>query len=242
MRAIVNVIVNAIVTAIVLLATRTAHAQMPSSFGSWMRYEVTALHAVDESVTSSTDMVLAGARVGGFIGSKHVAYAASLDFAFGSTIGASGFMYELGLLPLGMAIRPTERSVIAFATGIAASGAIGTLDDAVVLPLELTAEASLGPVRLLARARASYLAASDARQDGSPTMTWADEFDAMFAIRVGRRYDKFRLASGNGYFLGAAYREMEGAKFVGIVFGHSVDMASQVGRRRYAYEECPNCD
>jgi hypothetical protein len=234
---------RALAILIVILATsRAAHAQMPKSFGSWMHYEVSELHAVDESMTSSTDLVLAGARVGGFIGGKRVAYAASFDFAFGSTIGKSGFMYELGLLPIGIAFRPSERSVIAFATGIAGSGAIGTLDDAVILPLELTAEATLGPLRFLARGRASFLGASDARQNGSPTVTWADELDAMLAIRVGSNYDKFRLASGNGYFLGATYREMEGAKFIGVVIGHSVDMGSQMRERRYDYDGCPDCE
>lgn len=226
-----------IVVAAALGATSgVAHAQ-PENFGSWMHYELSELHAVDESMTSSTDLVLAGARVGGFVGKRRVAYAASFDFAFGATIGESGFLWEVGLLPLGFALRPSERSVIAFATGIAGTGAVGTLDDAVALPLELTAEATLGPLRVLARGRASFLAASDARQDGSPTVSWADEIDATFAIRVGPRYDKFQLASGNGYFLGATYREMEGAKFIGVVIGHSVDMGSQIRSRR-AYDDC----
>ncbi|MGE0399278.1 MAG: hypothetical protein AB7T06_21380 [Kofleriaceae bacterium] len=232
---------RALVIMLVLGTSGVAHAQMPRSFGSWMHYELSGLHAIDESMTSSTELVLAGARVGGFIGKKRVAYAASFDFAFGSTIGKSGFMYELGLLPIGMALRPSERSVIAFATGIAGTGAVGTLDDAVALPLELTAETTLGPLRLLARARASFLAASDARQDGSPTFGWADEVDATFGIRIGPRYNAWHLASGNGYFLGATYREMEGAKFFGVVIGHSVDMGSQT-RSQNAWEMCEDCD
>jgi hypothetical protein len=224
---------------IMVLATASVAQAQPANFGSWMHYEVSEHHVLDDSMTSSKDMVLAGARVGGFIGGDRISYAASFDFAFGSTIAKSGFMYELGLLPLGFALRPSERSVIAFATGIAGSGAVNTLDDAVALPLELTAEATLGPLRLLARGRASFLAASDARQNGSPTFGWADEIDATFAIRVGPRYNKFRLASGNGYFLGATYREMEGAKFIGVVLGHSVDMGSQ-DRRRRDYDDC--CD
>jgi len=229
---------RALAIMIVLATSSVAHAQ-PGSFGAWMHYELTEHHAIEDSMASSTDMVLAGARVGGFIGKRRVGYAASFDFAFGSTIGKSGFMYELGLLPLGIGLRPTERTMITLATGIAGSGALGTLDDAVALPLELTAEATLGPIRLLARGRASFLAASDARQDGSPTMTWADEIDATFGIRVGHRFDKFELASGNGYFLGVSYREMEGAKFIGVVIGHSVDMGSQIRERR-TYDEC--CD
>jgi hypothetical protein len=223
---------------VVLATSNTAHAQMPDSFGSWMHYELQGLHAVDESMTSSTELVLAGARVGGFIGKRRIAYAASFDFAFGSTIGKSGFMWEVGLLPLGFALRPSERSVIAFATGIAGTGAVGTLDDAVALPLELTAEATAGPLRFLARGRVSFLGASDARQNGSPTVTWADELDAMVGIRLGPRYHKFHLASGNGYFLGVSYREMEGAKFFGLVIGHSVDMGSQMRRRNNFVDEC----
>lgn len=216
---------------IVLLATSTTARAQPA-FGAWMHYELNGQHRIDDAMHGSSDLVLAGARVGGFVGNR-IAYAASFDFAFGSTIGKSGFMYELGLLPLGIALRPSERSVVAFATGIAGSGAIGTLDDAVAMPLEVTAEATLGPLRLLARGRASFLAASDARQNGSPTVGWADEIDATVGIRLGRRYDKFRLASGNGYFLGVSYREMEGAKFAGIVIGHSVDMGSRTRRRTF---------
>lgn len=150
-------------------------------------------------------------------------------------------MYELGFLPIGMALRPTERSFIAFATGIAGTGAIGTLDDAVALPLEVTAETTIGPLRFLARGRASFLAASDARQNGSPTFGWTDEVDATFAIRLGHRFNDYDLASGNGYFLGATYREMEGAKFFGVVIGHSVDMAAE-RRSRNAWEGCEDCD
>lgn len=229
--AIIGVVVG------VLATSGVAHAQMPSSFGSWMHYELSGAHAIDEGMAAPTDLVLAGARVGGFVGARHVAYAASFDFAFGATIGARGFMYEVGLLPLGIALRPSERSVIAFATGIAGSGAIGTLDDAVALPLELTAETTLGPLRVLARGRASFLAASAARQDGARSVGWADEIDATFAIRIGHRFEKFRLASGNGYFLGATYREMQGARFFGLVIGHSVDMGSQQ-RSRVVDDDC----
>jgi hypothetical protein len=224
-----------------LAVSSVAYAGPPTSFGAWMHYELSEQHAIDDAMTSSKDFILGGARVGGFVGGRRLMYAGSFDFAFGSTIGKSGFMYELGLLPLGIAVRPTERSLIVLASGIAGTGAIGTLDDAVALPLELTAETTLGPLRLLGRARASWLAASDARQDGAPSFAWTDEFDATLAIRVGHRFNEYELASGNGYFVGATYREMEGARFVGIVIGHSVDMGSEK-RSHYASYGCDDCD
>lgn len=231
---------GAVIIAVLVAMTSVAQAQ-PSSFGAWMHYELSESHAIDDSMSSSKDLVLAGARVGGFVGGKYISYAASFDFAFGSTIGKSGFMYELGLLPIGFALRPSERSFLALATGIAGVGAVGTLDDAVALPLELTAETTLGPLRILGRARASWLAASDARQDGAPNFTWTDELDATVGIRLGHRFDEWHLASGNGYFLGATYREMEGARFFGVVIGHSVDMGSE-RRSQNAWEMCEDCD
>jgi hypothetical protein len=196
--------------------------------GAWLHYELQELHALDDApMRKSSDMILAGARVGGYFG-KRVAYAASFDFALGSTINASGFLYELSLLPLGMALRPSERSLISLASGVAVNGAVGTLDDVVALPVELTAEMTLGPFRLMARGRVSFVAGADGRQNGAPNVSWADELDATVGIRLGPKYRKWEMASGNGYFLGASYRELGGATFAGLVLGYSIDAGTKM--------------
>lgn len=47
----------------------------------------------------------------------------------------------------------------------------------------------------------------------------------------GRSYREFGFPSGNGYFAGVAYRESEGASYVGAVIGYSVDVGSRRKRR-----------
>jgi hypothetical protein len=118
--------------------------------------------------------------------------------------------------------------VAGIGTGIGASGAVGTVDDGVELPVEAFLELGLGGrVRVLARARAVWLGAASARGGGSPTFDFTDEVDATLALRLGRRYREFGFPSGNGYFAGAAYREWHGAQFVGAVIGYSVDVGSR---------------
>ena len=50
---------------------------------------------------------------------------------------------------------------------------------------------------------------------------------------VGRRYRAFGFPSGNGYFVGVAYREAEGAAFVGGVIGYAIDIATPFERPDY---------
>lgn len=211
---------RAIILMLVLASAGAAHADRPGGV-AWLHYEVTELHALDE-MTRSSDVILAGARLGGIWGTR-VGLPVQFDFQLGSTIDAAGFAYEVSLLPAGLAVRPTVRSLIALAFGVSANGAVGTLDDAVALPMELTAQATLGPLRLLARGRALWLAGANSRQDGSRTLGWADELDATVGIRIGKRYTNFGFESGNGYFIGASYREQMGAQFVGLVIGYSLD-------------------
>jgi hypothetical protein len=36
-----------------------------------------------------------------------------------------------------------------------------------------------------------------------------------------------RFPTGNGYFVGVAYREAEGARFIGATIGYSVDLGTR---------------
>jgi hypothetical protein len=204
--------------------SRYEHAQG----GAWLHYEVSAITDVDDTrqTTAPHQLVLAGARLHGFVGEgKTIGFHAGIDLAAGSTIGGGGFAYDVALFPLGVGVRVGKTGVVALGTGVGAMGAIGTLDDAVTLPVELNAELGGGRVRVLARARASYIAGAPDRHDGAPSIPFADELDAQLGLRIGHRYNEY-VPSGNGYFAGVAYREMMGARYAGIVIGYSIDLAT----------------
>jgi hypothetical protein len=213
------------VTIVVALAASAA-AQPHVGGGAWLHYELQELHAIEDDAGAASagihDLVLAGVRLHGFVG-RRFAYHAGIDFAAGSTIGRGGFAYDVALFPFGVAVRLGRTGVMALGAGIGASGAVGTLDDAVTMPLELTAEIGGGRVRFLLRGRASYVAGADARRDGAPTLTAFDEVEGTFGIRIGHSYEEWGFPSGNGYFVGASYRELMGTRFAGLVIGYSID-------------------
>lgn len=219
----------------------TAHAS-PNwrSFGggAWLHYELTGLTEVDDTMrgsgTDAEQLVLAGGRLHGFFGKGDtIGFHGGFDFAFGGTIHAGGFAYDVGLFPLGIGVRLGRTGVLALGTGVSFMGAVGTIDDAVLLPLEATLELGGGSVRLLMRGRASYVAGADGRQSGAPSAPFADELDATVGLRIGRHYEDYGFPTGNGYFIGASYREIAGTRFAGLVIGYSIDMATRRGDRNY---------
>lgn len=225
---------RAAVIAAVVAAAGAAHAD-PDDWkgGAWLHYEATYVHrrarAGDPAPPAAGDGIgMAGLRLRGFASKKlAVGYLAGLDLHAGST-NPGGFAYQADLYLLGMGARLGRAGVVGIGSGVGASGAVGTLDDGVELPIEAFLELDLGSrLRVLARGRAVWLAAAPARTDGSPTFGFADEVDATLGVRLGRKYRQFGFPSGNGYFIGAAYREQEGAQFVGAVLGYSVDVGSR---------------
>jgi hypothetical protein len=107
---------------------------------------------------------------------------------------------------------------------------VNTIDDAMLLPFQVTLEAGRS-WRVLARARLGYVVGSDARQSAAPNVPFADEFDAMLGIRRGKHYDKHGFPSGNGYFLAVNYREQGGVQYAGATIGYSLDASMP---RRFA--------
>lgn len=225
-----------IVTIVVVVASHASDATAQSwrkfQGGAYLHYELTGWSAIEEepmTTPRSTELVLAGARLHGFVArNKHVAYHIGMDLFAGSTIRESGFAYDVALFPIGAMLRLGTTSVIGLAAGIGANGAMGTLDDAVVLPVEMVAELGLHKrVRLLGRARVSFLGKTGgARQSGAPSLPAGDELEAMLGLRFGKGERKYRAAYGFGYFLAASYREQQDAKLVGVTIGFSIDMAS----------------
>lgn len=216
---------------------------------AWMHYELSGLHGVEDTSDGGPpeELVLAGARVHAIVGTNRtVGYHVAFDFAFGSTLRGAGFAYDVALFPVGIGVRVGSTGVLALGAGFEAFGAVGTLDDAVALPLEANLELGGGRVRLLARARASWIAGADSRQSGAPSIAFADELDAMIGLRIGHHYEDHGFPTGNGYFIGAAYRELAGTRFAGLVIGYALDMATErkpiQTARDPSYPGCPECD
>ncbi|HEU0036801.1 MAG TPA: hypothetical protein VFQ53_39600 [Kofleriaceae bacterium] len=234
-----------------VLAASPAHADRWRSAadrvqgGAFLHYELTGLTARLDDARSPDpvkydDLVLAGVRLHGFLGKgPTLAYHVGIDLFAGSTIGAAGFAYDVSLYPVGFVVRLGATSIVGLAAGVQASGAVGTLDDAVAAPVELTAELGRG-IRVLARARVSYVAGADARQSGAPSLPTGDELDAMLGLRLGTRYEDQGFPTGNGYFIAASYREQGGVRFAGLTIGYSIDLAMPrrfSGRARTSTEQ-----
>ena len=233
---------------IVALLCASAHAQPNIAGGAQLHYELQGQRAFErdgmtdaqgDAMDAPRDLVLVGARLHGFVGGRWFGYHAGVDLAAGGTIGDGGFAYDVSLFPAGLALRFAETSFVTLGVGVGASGATGTLDDAATLPIEARFELGRG-ARVLGRARATFVAGADSRQDGARI---ADEIEAMLAVRIGRAYTDWGFPTGNGYFVGATYREAFGVRFAGAVIGYSIDMGSPRKRRRsYDYEGCPKCE
>lgn len=202
--------------------------------GAQVQYELASMHDVAHDEMSSpraNDLVLGGFRVHGFAGNARWGYHLGAAMAAGSTIRDGGFAYDVSLFPFGVALRFAETSFVTLGAGIGASGAVGTLDDAVTFPLEARFEIGRG-VRLLGRARLTFLDGAPSRDDGTVTVSAGDELEAMLGVRLGRGYDDHGFPTGNGYFIGATVRESLGARFAGVVIGYALDMGTRRTRRR----------
>jgi hypothetical protein len=238
-----------LVAALALAHTRTASAGFNDfsklGFGAQIQYELSDVHDVDHDAMSaprSNDLVLGGFRVHGFVGDERWGYHVGAAMAAGSTVRDAGFAYDVSLFPIGIAVRFFETSFFALGAGIGANGAVGTLDDAMTFPLEARFEVGRG-IRVLGRARVTYLDGASGRDDGGVSLGLGDELEAMLAVRLGRAYNEHGFPSGNGYFIGATVREALGARFAGLVIGYSADMGTRRTSRQYEpYDGCPGCE
>jgi hypothetical protein len=231
-----SLLVTAGTLAALVTSSRTADASnwwRDVGGGAQLHYELSSVHDIEHdamTVPPSSDLVMAAARLHGFVGGKRWGYHVGLDLGAGSTIRDAGFAYDVSLFPVGLALRFAETSFITLGAGIGAAGAVGTMNDAMTLPLELRFEVGRG-IRVLGRARATYLRDGGRRKDGSVTVGAGDELEAMLALRLGRGYGDWGYPTGNGYFVGAVAREAYGARFVGVVIGYSVDMGTPRTKR-----------
>jgi hypothetical protein len=192
-----------------------------------LHYELEGQHAVDhpEAMTypQARDFIAGNARLHGIFGGKTFGLHAGLDLGAGGTLHGGGFAYDVALFPIGIAWRFFETSFLTVGPGVGASGATGVLDDAATFPLEARLEVGRG-VRMLARARVTYLAGAPMREDGARV---GDELEGMLGLRFGTAYDEYGFPTGNGYFVGASYKEQLGTRFVGLMIGYSIDMGTR---------------
>lgn len=198
-------------------------------FGATLHYELagSTRGLDDEPTVSPRRMLLAGAHLRGWVGGRRrVCYLIGLDLAAGSTLAPAGFAYDVSLQPLGILVALGATSLISLSVGVGAHGAVGTLEDTVVVPLELALEVGRD-WRLLARARAGVVTAGPPVRGGAPSLPAGDELEAMIGLRIGRAYDRYGLRSGNGYYLAAIYREQLATRMVGIAIGYSMDVAGR---------------
>lgn len=230
------------------MALGAACARLRDSHGNaWAHHELTIAHDVDPPSPPSgplppsgpsasepqpspprfSELILAGTRGNALLGGRQIGYHIGADLSFGSTLRSSGFAYDLALFPVGAGLRLGATSAVMLGAGIGATGAVGTLDDAITFPIELVGEFDAGRARVLARARITYLAGAPGRTRGAPTTSFADETEAMLGLRIGRHHDSYGFPSGNGYFAGVAYRELLGARFLGVTIGYSLDVATR---------------
>jgi len=241
MRALV---VTTVMLVVALGLESHARAQMPDlQGGAQLHYELEGLHAVDHAdamtYPAARDFVMTSARLHGFIGGRWIGFHMGLDLGAGGSIHDGGFAYDVSLFPFGVAFRFFDTSFFTLGAGIGAAGATGTLDDAVTFPLEARLEVGRG-IRLLGRARATYVDAAKNREGGAP---FADELEAMLGLRIGNAYDEYGFPTGNGYFVGATVKEQLGTRFVGLMLGYSIDMATHRKPRTYdGGRGCPECD
>ena len=143
------------------------------------------------------------------------AYCAGLDaHAGGSDTGAA---YGATLTPVGVGVRGARGAFVALCGGAGGDRTGSSVPWGYVFPAELSFGLSLGPLRPVGFARATWVAGAPERRSGSPTLSFVDELEAGLSIRVGaqRRYWK-ETSAGAGPAVGAFYSEFMGARAVSV--------------------------
>jgi len=180
---------------------------------------VTAVPIAPAPDPQITQLGLVGMRFGFIAGDRQVSEHVGFDLAIGGQIGRhSGFAYDVAVLPLGLGVRLGDDSFLALGTGVAAMGATGSLDDAILVPIQLELEYGV-TYHLIVRARDSFVFGADGRKNGAPSLPLGDELEGMLGLRVGKS-ETTNLPMG--YFIGVAYQEMLGTRYIGLALGYAL--------------------
>ncbi len=151
-------------------------------------------------------------------------YGLGIDYQLGAT-SPGGFLYEVDLYPVGAGFLLGRNAKVGFFAGVGLSGVTEQLPFSMQAPVECSVEFDLHRrVRVAAFGRAIWIS-DNAREDGSPTLSFVDELAAGVSLRWGKRYypHNKNLSAGNGYFLGLLYQEQRGSTIIGATFGYSLN-------------------
>jgi hypothetical protein len=139
--------------------------------------------------------------------------------------GGGGALYAAELYPVGIGLRYAGTSQVSLCGGAGVAGGGGReLSRAWTFPVELRWEGTgaFGVVRPLLVARAVRVAGADAREDGSPLLSAADEIHLAAGLRVMIPSEPLPgLASADGVFVGVTYDEAMGDRIVGVALGYA---------------------
>jgi hypothetical protein len=153
-----------------------------------------------------------------------VAYCAGLDAQVGA--GDTGVAYGGTLYALGVGLRGARASFVALCGGAGGDGVSGSVPGAARFPAEVSAGLSLGPIRPILWARASWVAGAAERQHGSRSVYAFDELEAGLSIRLGAQTRYWMgTSAGHGPALGVTYRELLGLRAVGAVLSFDLSGA-----------------
>ncbi len=182
-------------------------------------------------VSELADTLTAGLRVRAYAG-KSIGYMAGIDAHFGAGL-QGGFSYDANLLPIGLAVPIGKFALIGIVAGVGVNGVTEHVPFALQFPVEVTVDLQLGShLHLGGWASTRWIAASESRVGGSDAAPFGDELELAAVLRVGRAGKRRINWWANGYYIGGTYNERMGTRFMGAIFGFSVDMGVRAPTRR----------
>jgi alpha-beta hydrolase superfamily lysophospholipase len=150
---------------------------------------------------------------------REVGYLGGLDVRAGAYPDGRGALYLADLHALGIAARSSSGAMLGVTAGVGIGGVRGA--SATHVPVELAAEAPVGPVRALARFGLGWRLSGD--RYASDAHGIADEMTALVGVRLGRdRRYWAHVVAGGGPYLAVTYQDLGGGELVGLALG--IDM------------------
>lgn len=173
------------------------------------------------------DSLLAGFTIAGFAGKPTVGYAAAIDVRLGAGLHG-GFAYDVALRLLGVGVALGHVARFSTTLGVGAHGHTGHVPAVMRWPFRATLHLELGSrVHLAGFAQTAYVNFADAREQGSASAPFGDEFSTGGYMRLGKGGHQYGDATwGNGYYLGSVYQEMLGERQLVVVLGYGIGIVA----------------
>jgi hypothetical protein len=212
--------------ALVLVVALTAPAAARPG-GGWRfggNITLSAEYATNDPATGDDRVhrLVLGESVRG-VGGKPVGFALGLDVRLGAELPGA-FVYRFAFMPLGLGVRFGKRGFLGVIGGIGPGGSVGRVPFAWELPLEAFLGFDLGRhVRVHASARVLATPWTPERENGSANAPFGDELELGFGMSFGKRQHDHYGAAGDGWYVGASYREQLGERMLGLVLALSID-------------------